>query len=395
MHLSSAGSIAGLALAAIGFAWARGGVRAAIRPLCVFAAAAAVCLALFLPVWDQLLLYLTKQPEGRWGGPGDSPSGPLGIPVLMAGGVGAAGVWLVGLVLAAGLLWRRQPSVAALLAVSVIGPAAALLATEPRGTEYAYARYLLNAIPVLLLALAWVVLQLGGARAGYVIGLVLVAGGYAVGPQGPSRSEEGAFDNTYLALYPLPPFDQPFPGAPEIYRRIALDPRAEAIIEFPSLDSCAVLLYRNYFRTHGKRVLLGLGKTGNVRLNGPYVFVGDPELGLTSGAQYLVVHKDVDAELWAYWSYVYDSMLPELDDYWVRTFMRQHRDYSIRNRSFMGPGQTYVMNFYVKEVVADILKALPARLGKAYYEDAAVAVWRFPPDRGGRPRRVGESGPRK
>jgi hypothetical protein len=226
-------------------------------------------------------------------------------------------------------------------------------------------------------ALAWLVLQLGGARAGYALGLVLVAAGYAAGPQGPLRAGEGAFANTYLALYPLPPFDQPFPRAPEIYRRIAEDPEAEAIIEFPILDSRSVLLYRNYFHIHGKRVLLGAARIGNVRLNGPYAFVGDPDLGEASGAQYLVVHKDVETELGAYWSFVYDSMLPELDGYWVRTFMRQHRVYSLKNRSFMGGEQIYFTNTFVTEVVADLMKAFRTQLGRAFYEDWYVAVWRL------------------
>jgi hypothetical protein len=224
------------------------------------------------------------------------------------------------------------------------------------------------------------VVELAGARAGYLIGLALLACGYAAGPQSPLRPGEGAFANTYLALYPLPPFDRPFPRAPEIYQQIAADPEARAIVEFPTLDTRSVFLYRNYFRIHGKRVLFGVARVGNVRMGGAYAFVGDRELGATSGAQYLVIHKDVEGELGDYWSFVYDAMLPEHDGYrgyWIRTFMRQHQEYALKNRSFMGEQQLYVTSTFVKEVVEDVLKALRTRLGRPFYEDWYVAAWKL------------------
>jgi hypothetical protein len=359
VHLSSAGFVLGLGLAAIGLAWARGGAREAARPAAVFALAALASLALFLPVWDQLVLYLTKVPEQRK----DRPGGPFGIAVLMAGGVAGGAAWCAGSALAFALLSRERRASAALLAGALLGPIAFLVATRPHGMEYAYARYLLNALPAVLFALGWLSVRLLGARWGTLAGLGLAAAGYVAGPQSPLRPDEGAFANTYLALRPLPAFDAPFGMTPEIYRAIAADPEAELIIEAPILDSRSVFLYRNYFLTHQKRVLMGLVQSEDVRLNGPYAFIGDPQVGRKTGARYLVVHKDAEAEVQAYWGFVYTKAWPELAGERDESFMKQHR--------------IYYMNEDLTGMAEALIPPLSNQLGPPFYEDGMVAVWKL------------------
>jgi hypothetical protein len=371
-HLSSAGSVLGLGLAAVGVAWARGGARAALRPLAAFSAAALACLLLYWPVREEVRLHLTMLPEELV----DRPQGPFGIAVLLAGGVIAGGAWIAGLPVALALLWRAERAVAVLIAAAVLGPVACLLATMPNGMEYAYARYLLIAVPPVLLALAWLVLRLCGERSGLVLGSALVLAGYLGGPQSPLLSPEGPFANTYLALRRLEAFDAPFGMTPEVYRTIARDPDADRIIEAPLIDTRSVFLYRNYFRTHGKQVLIGLAQPEDLRLEGPYAFIGDPQVGRRTGADYLVVHHNLEQELQAYWGFVYTKVWPELDAYWDRAFMRQHRTFGL-NENLTGMAEAF-------------LRPLRAQLGEPVYEDGMVVVWRLKtgPRRGGRAQRA-------
>jgi hypothetical protein len=135
------------------------------------------------------------------------------------------------------------------------------------------------------------------------------------------------------------------------------------IIESPILHSRAVLLYRNYYLTHGKDVLMGIVQLEDVRLNGPYAFIGDPQVGRKAGAQYLVVHKDVETELKAYWSYVYNRALPKVESYWNRGFMHRH--------------QTYFLSQDLVEMVEVLSGALSNQLGEPFYEDGIVVAWKL------------------
>lgn len=359
VHLSAAGFVAALGLVAIGLAWARGGWREALRPLVVFALAAGACALLFAPVMDAVIEYATKLPDERRA----SPQGIFGITTLLAGGVTAGLVWVVALPLAAVLLWRREQALSALLVAAILGPTVFLLATMPHGMEYAYARYLLNAIPAMLLLLSWLLVRLCGPRVGVSLGLVLVAVVWITGPQGPLRPEERSFANTYLALRSLPAFDQRFRFTSEVYDLIAEDDEAAVIIESPVIHSRAVLLYRNYFLTHGKDVVMGVISPDDVRLNGPYAFIGDPQVGSETGARYLVVHKDIEYELGVYWKTVYDNLLPKVESRWNRGMMERHR--------------TYFLNSGLKEMVDVLAPALENQLGAPFFEDERVYCWKL------------------
>ena len=369
VHLSSAGFVAGLGLAAIGLGWARGGFRSALRPLLVFAGAAVLCLVLFLPVFEQVIDYVTKLPPARK----SRPESPLGIMTLLAGGAWAGVVWLVAVPVAVVLFWRGARPRAALLAAGILGPVAFLLATRPHGMEYAYARYLLNGVPLMLLLLGWLMVRCLGSGLGVGVGAALSIAVYLLGPQSPLAPPPGAFANTYLAMRALPAFDKPFPPrvSTDVYEKIAADEAAHTIIEAPVLHSRAVLLYRNYYLTHGKRVLVGLVDNEDIRLNGPYAFLGDPLLGRRSGAQYLVVHKDVTTELMAYWAFVYNRALPKVESSWNRGFMERHKTYFLREQV---------------NLAGVLVDGLRAQLGAPFHEDAVVVAWKLKGQRRKKPK---------
>jgi hypothetical protein len=218
-------------------------------------------------------------------------------------------------------------------------------------------------VPAVLFALAWLPVRLLGARWGCLAGLALAAAGYLAGPQSPRLSPEGAFANTYLALRPLAAFDAPFDRMPEVYRAIAADPEADRIIEAPILDSRSVFLYRNYFLTHRKQVLMGLVQDKDVRLNGPYAFIGDPQVGRKTGAEYLIVHRDAEAEVQDYWGFVYTRAWPALENALDRDFMKQHR--------------IYYMNEDLTGMAQALIPPLEQQLGEPFYEDEMVVVWKL------------------
>ncbi len=367
-HLSCVGWVVALGLAAIGLAWARAGSpRGALRPLAAFAAAAALCALLFLPVFEQVVDYLTKNKAK------DRPEGALGIAAIVAGGGVASVVWMVGLPLAMVGLFFRQRAGAVLLGVSILGSVLFLLVTRPHGMEYAYARYLLNAVPGMLMLLAWLAVhplsRLAGERVGVVFGIGLVALAYFTGPLSPRVPEQGPFANTYLALRPLPSFDRPFKFTPKIYETIAADPEVTRIIEAPILHSRAVLLFRNYYLQHGKEVVIGLSATpDDVRLNGPYAFIGSPRLGPESGAQYLILHKNLLHELDAYWTLVYSRAWQRKKNIWDRGLMSRHRTYFVPEDDPKGRAKA-------------LMEPLRDQLGAPIFEDQVVVAWKL---RGGR-----------
>ena len=368
-HLSSAGLALGVGLAGIGMAGRTHGRGAALRCLGVFAGAAIAAGLLFLPVYEPLIAYLTKLPPEEKA----RPEGLFGIANLLAGGAYAGVVWLVGLPVGLLLFARRSPVDAVVLGASIVGPALFLAVTLPHGMEYAYARYLVISLPSMLMILAWLLARpfeswlpgAAGPRVAVVVGLVLVTVGHLAGPLSPRAPDPGPFGNTYLAMRDLPAFDRRFPATPAIYKTIAEDPEVTRIIEAPALHSRAVLLYRNYYLQHGKQVLIGLARTpDDVRLNGPYAFIGDPLVGRKTGAQYLILHKTVKIEVSGFWSWVYSRSWPKSENFWDRGFMSRHRTFFIPEADTSGMGE-------------ELETALRLQLGPPVFEDQLVAAWRL------------------
>lgn len=375
-HLSSAGFVLGVGLAAAALAWHSFGLGTGLKALGVFAAAAVVCGLLFLPVLEPLVAYLTKLP------PEDKarPEGVLGLTTLLAGGGYAGVVWLVCLPLGLVLLARRNLLEAGVLGASILGPAIFLAVTLPHGMEYAYARYLVTALPSMLMILAWLITTpcerllagAAGPRLGVSVGVALVLVVHLGGPLSARAPDSGPFANTYLAMRDLPAFDRPCKFTPDIYRMIAEDTEATTIIEVPALHSRAVLLYRNYYLQHGKQVLIGLSRSpDDVRLAGPYAFVGDPQVGRKTGAQYLVLHRNMMAEAATYWRWVYDRAWPQVQTPWDEGFMNRHRKFFIPEVEPGGMG-------------AALEGALRQQLGPPIFEDRQVVAWRLRTGRKGR-----------
>jgi hypothetical protein len=367
-HLSASGFALALGVASCSERAARAGsMRGAAAPAALFGLAGLLCAALYWPAREQLLAFLDKvQGEG-------GSFGLLEVPSLLFGGPLAALLAVLALLPAAILLALRMRSAARWLLPLLLGPLILLLAARPYGMAYAYARYLLVALPIALMLLAWlywVVLRAllrSPSRADLIALSTAAVALLAWAWYGPLRSAdvEGPFGNSYLSLMPLPAFDEPAADMPPFYRELAADPRARTIVEAPALFSRSVLLYRNYQLLHGKEVALGVPEessgTGSERFLPPegYAVLGRDEL--SGRGDYLILHKNAAAEVARYWQFVYQQAWPRARRLADAGLMENHRDLV-----FAPPGPD---------------PALAARmridLGPPSYEDDDLLVWRL------------------
>jgi hypothetical protein len=366
VHLSTLGFVLALALTALALAW-RESRAFALRLFAAFAAAGSLSFLLFLPVLGQVVAYFRDM---------ESEAPPLtwfGVPTLLAGGALAAGVWLVLVPLGGWLCWRERRASVWLTLAALSGPLVLLLATNPRGMDYAWARYLMSALPFLAALAAAGVTGLGARLGERRESLALLAGAallgwqhlggpLGTGPFGFGAPRDGAFSNTYLAMHALPAFDAPWPATPEFYRELARDPAPRRIVEVPPIYTRAVLLYRNYALQHGKNVLVGwpgempLGIQG-----GPYARLLELQPG---DADYIVVHKDPVAEVPEYFRHVYEEVWPEMRNAADETFMRRQET-------------IYGQNLLTAEQVGPIAARLLTVRGPAYYKDDKILVWKI------------------
>jgi hypothetical protein len=270
-------------------------------------------------------------------------------------------------------LFRHDRETAWWLGAALLGPLLWLVASRPLGGAYAYARYLMVALPFALMLLGWLFVfcfrRLLGESArtdnlAVAAGTLLCVGIYLAGPLSLSRVNEGPFTNTYLALRALPAFDQPYTGTPEFYAALALDEEVTRVIEVPVLWSRAVLLYRNYFLRHGKETLLGrVGQRGEALSNGPYVWLGEPKLGEATGADYLILHRTPRAEVARYWQFVFAEAWPAVRRAGDDAFM------------------VFPHHAPEAQLVSSDTKAveewLAGRFGQPVYDDRDIVVWRL------------------
>lgn len=367
VHLSSAGLIVSLAAASLWLVWRRDRtVRALVTPLVCFALAGAVCALMFLPARESLTDYLSKiKGQGFLEG-----IGLLDVPTVLAGGRVAGALLLVGVPLGATLMIVREHRSGVLASAAIAGPLIAMLAFKPNGMAYAYARYVHVALPVMLVVLGWLLVQLvrgfgagtpGRDRAAVVLGVGLALALHWTGPRAPWRVSNGPYDNTYLALRRLPPFDEPYPGTPEFYRQLAEDDSVTRIIEAPPMASRSVLLYRNYYLQHGKDTVFGLLMPKlETLLNGPYERVFDRELD-QADADYLVVHMNVATEAAAYWNWVYHHA-------WSEPEGDPNASYMIRHRIYLDPPGP---------INPEMVRPLNRRFGRPVYTDERIRVWKL------------------
>jgi len=366
-QLSSAGFVAALGLVALHLARRDAGRRGMKAPLLAFGGAAVVLGLLFVPLLSQVRTFFTAMPEQE-----ARPLGWFGIPTLLAGGRLPGLVWLAAFPGGLGLMAidRSRRDVALVAAAAFLGPLAALLVTRPHGMDYAYARYLLNALPFVLMGMAWLLCtglqkmissEAVAGRAALAAGVFLIAGATLTGPL--SAADGGSFGNTYLAMEPLPAFDARHPAPPPFYEQLAGDPDAVRIIEGQPLLSRAVLLYRAYERIHGKQVFVGW--PGEI----PRSLDGDPYAALLAGeldADYLVLHKDLRREVRDYWRFVYlEAWLDHArrgDD----SFMERHKATMVRSQDIATPETGSLLATYLRR-----------RLGEPFLEDEQLWVWKL------------------
>lgn len=362
VHLSTLGFVLALGLAASALAWRRSRAEG-LRMFGAFAGAGALAFVLFLPVLRQVLAYfggLTSE---------DPPLDWFGVPTLIAGAAVPAWAWLLCLPLGAAFAWREHHERVLLTAAAALGPLALLLAKNPPGMDYAWARYLLSPLPFLaaLVAAGFVGLvrcvPRGGAPLALVLGSALCAAQFWLGPSGPRAAQDGSFANTYLALHPLPAFDEPWPAASPFYAELAAEP-AVRIAEVPHLIDRSVFLYRNHALRHGKQVCIGWAGELPRGIDGwPYSRV----MELTSArADYVVLHKDPPREVASYFTWVFADLWPRTRNASDETFMRRQENVHLDG---LVPAAT----------MAGIAARLTEKLGPPVHEDEWVLVWRTRP----------------
>src|SRR5262249_43831400 len=150
----------------------------------------------------------------------------LGVPTLLAGGRGAAWAWLLLLPVGCVLGWRERRASVVLAGAALLGPLALLFATNPRGMDYPWARYVLSALPFLAAVAAsaltaWAArFAPASERAAILAGAALLLAQHWTGPIGPRTPGDGSYSNTYLAMHELSAFDEPYPATPEFYRTL-------------------------------------------------------------------------------------------------------------------------------------------------------------------------------
>lgn len=363
VHLSTLGFVLASAVGALALA-TRVSRGLLVRLALAFAAAGLLALLLFAPVLAQVVAYFrANEPE-------PPPLSWIGVPTLLAGGRTAlwAGLFLVPL--GAALIWRERRASVVLSLASLLGPLALLFATRPSGMDYAWARYLLSALPFLAALGAAAFLALfrraspAGAPLALVLGAALCGAQYWSGPLGPNAARDGSFSNTYLALLPLPAFDQPDPATPRLYRELAADASVTRIVEAPSIYTRSVYLYRSYALQHGKEVVIGLtGEVPRGLARGPYVRL--LEVG-PERADWLVLHRDLRSEVGAYFGFVFEEVWPRLFDPALESFMR--RQEAVHGGNLAEP-----------ELAERIAAKLFERYGAPTYEDERIYAWKLAP----------------
>lgn len=329
VHLSGIGLVVGTGLACCIVMWRRRrSPRDILHPILVFGVGVLLAIALFFPILGQLYHYLTRMPEEAMA----RPFGFIGIVDLLAGGRIPAFVWLGAVPLASGLLWWKRHDSAPWLTAAFIGPLLALTLTRPHGMEYAHARYLLPALPFILIMLSYMLHQgaamlVRGAaveRLTLGAGLVLITAVFLTGPASPLLAKDGPYANTYIGMKRLPAFDREFPFTPEFYHTLAGEPEGVRIIEAPARRYRPILLYRNYYLCHGKPTSMCLMDETDIISFSPYLLLDDIRPGRSVDGDYLILHMDILREVYDYWQFVYNDAWPSTGGRGLGGYMGRH-----------------------------------------------------------------------
>ena len=317
-----------------------------------------------VPARDSLMDFVGRKSKQKYA----EPFGVLDIAAVLAGSRTLALVLFACLLPACVAFRRAGPARALPWLGAIVGPPVAVALVRPFGDAYAYARYVMASVPFLALLLAWGITA--GARALLrdrpAAELAATAGGIAMacaafwsGPLGARHTPDGVFAHSYISLHPLPAFDAPFDGAPEIYREIAADGGAERVLEVPHLIHRGVLLYRNYFLAHRKRVQTAFLRRAPEECPRGYPTLVDPAWRDQVDADWVVLHLNAVREVERYWEFVYADA--RANDPATAAYMRRHEKL-VRGEEV--PDQ-------------EVVQRIAQELGPVYYRDQDVLVWKL------------------
>lgn len=309
MHLSTAATVASLAVVGMASAWRLRPDAAFRRSLLAFGSAGALCLALFAPASETLISSLQWLATKRGMGEASFPD------VLAILGGSAVGGWsmAIGSSVAGIRLAKERRPLGAIFLTALLVPAITTWLADTPAISISYARYQFVSLVPLLLGSAWLlfgvlsrspVLRRGPS---YALGIVLVSLQACLSPI-PASELFGAF-SCHEEYWPFPREEPtpPFTGTPEIYHRLARSPRELKVVEYPAFPSYTRPLLANYERQHRQHTLIGLtGITEGVYTRHPYVSLRelDPR---SSDADWVIVHKDLRREAEAF----FDRAIPD------------------------------------------------------------------------------------
>lgn len=351
-HLSALGVVVAAALGAMVLLVRGGRPRHELLSLAgSFVAAAIACIALYLPAWKPFWFFYSIMV----GAENIFSFGVIDVGRLMFGSPAAA--WVVLLSLPVATAWKfYSGSVSAwLLAPTALLPIAMLLIQSPFGSQINYAHYLITSIPFMVMILAWAIVAFAerlhsdsqtATRLAIALGSAVFVLAHMAGPLGLAHTNDGPFANGYLSQQAQPRYDAPFPDSPGFYARLAAEPDDVRIIEAPALVNRLSLLYRNYYLQHRKGVMLGFFSR-RYDVDGPYIPLFEPRRIRTSGADYLLFHRNIEKEIRAYFGSV-------------------------------NPGENDTLRVKIPKIPsAKQVMRLRAMLGEPYHESEELLVWKL------------------
>ena len=364
VHLTAAAPVALVGLAALVVVVLRRDRARFVRLAGSLFGAALLALLLFLPAWEPALEFVRTKTGGS-----SMNFGVLHVASLLPGSEAVGTAWAVLVPIAALWFALRHRGDAVVTLVAALAPVLGVLLTKPAGGVYAFARYLIAALPFYAMLLAWLLVRCAhlvpvgrsvAERSAAAVGIALTAVVFLTGPIVTDAAARGPFANTNMSLHSLAPFDVPFDEMPAFYAQLAASPEPLSIVEIPEQVSRSVLLYRNYWLAHRKDVLIGyvLARKNAHVPAGPYLRIGVEGLR-DLDADYVILHKAIDLEMLAYWRFVHGKVWSELEDPDLFPHMQAHGNFGTR--------------FQAKEVALEGLAAL----GAPFYTDDYLIVWKL------------------
>jgi hypothetical protein len=333
-----------------------------------------LCCALSWPAWDSYQAFVASKTERSYFGSFGLWDVMLVLAGSYLGGVVLFVLSLAGMArLAMRWRWRALP-----LLAGCLGPVAALWVAQPYGDAYAWARYLIPALPVALCLIGWLLCDTaralcptrdGADRSSLLAGVGLALLFAIPGPLGAAAVDDGPFANCYLGLAPLPAFDSPWPDMPPFYGELAEREEPLRVLEVPGLFTRSRQLLRNYHLVHGQSTWLALPKGTDklpeiVPLAGPYISLSDPawlERAIES-VDVIIVHREPAQEVQSYWKFLYPRRGEFGDDPALSALMERQSKY------FVNP----------KQMDKAVTKALREKLGPPSYRDSLISAWELP-----------------